>query len=226
VRRVVVVMAVCYPLLVHAAVVTCSPMLTALSLGWLLALMLLPALARRNLLAWVAACIAAAALAWLSHQPWLWLPLYAPSVLADLFAAWLFGHTLAAGRVPLIERLVRLLHPPEEQLLPGVPEYAHRLTLAWSVLFVALALISLLLACVAQPSGVLLLLGVAPPFTVPQQWWSLFANFIEYLIAAGFFAVEYVYRRHRFPQQPYVNMVDFVRRAVAVAPEVMGEKKL
>ena len=38
------------------------------------------------------------------------------------------------------------------------------------------------------------------------------ANLIEYLIVAAFFAIEYAYRRQRFPRQPYRNMFDFVRR--------------
>ncbi|HTT03057.1 MAG TPA: hypothetical protein VMG11_13315 [Steroidobacteraceae bacterium] len=223
-RRLTAILAVCYPLLVHAAVITRSPALTAASLAWLSALILLPALARGNALAWFAAVAAgaAAALAPLMRQSWMWLPLYAPSVLADFFGAWIFGHTLTAGRVPLISRLVRLLHPPDQVIEPVVLLYARNLTLAWAVLLLALGVANLVLACCAAPDGVLLLLGVPPPFTVAQRTWSLFANVLEYVIVVAFFVIEYGYRQRRFPQQPYPNMIEFMRRMLAVAPRAVA----
>jgi len=223
-RRLTVILAVCYPLLVHAAVISRSPTLTAASLAWLCALIFLPALARGNALAWFAALAAAAAatVAPLMHQSWLWLPLYVPSVLADFFGAWIFGHTLASGRVPLISRLVHLLHPSEQAIEPAVLSYARRLTLAWALLLLTLGIANLLLACCAAPNGVLLLLGFAPPFTVPQRTWSVFANLLEYVIVVSFFLLEYAYRRRRFPQQPYPNMIEFMRRMLAVAPRAVA----
>jgi uncharacterized membrane protein len=215
---VIIALAVCYPLLAHLAVVTGSQWLTAASLIVLAAIALLPGLRRGRARAWLAAAALVVALGLLARWQLVWLPLYAPSVLADFLVAFIFGRTLVAGRTPLIERIVRLLHAPEEQLDPGVLAYARRLTLAWALLFAALGALSLGLALCAAPNGILLLLGVTPPLRVPQHLWSLYANFIEYLIVAAFFAAEYAYRRRRFPQQPYANIVDFLRRMLAVAP--------
>jgi hypothetical protein len=80
----------------------------------------------------------------------------------------------------------------------------------------------LVLALCASPNGILLWLGVQPPVTVPRELWSLFANVLNYVIMAGFFLLEYGYRRYRFPEQPYANMFEFIRRAMAVGPRVFN----
>jgi uncharacterized membrane protein len=221
-KAVMVALAVCYPLLAHLAVLAESVPLTVASIGVLAVLVLLPGLARGSLSAWLSVLLIGGALAVLSQQGLIWLPLYAPAVLSDLFVAWIFARTLLPQRVPLVERIVRLLHAPDEKLNPAIWPYARRLTLAWAALFVAVGCISLVLALLATPNGILVVLGVHPALTVSQHSWSLFANVIEYVIAAGFFALEYLYRRYRFPEQPYANVIDFLRRMRSVAPEAIG----
>jgi uncharacterized membrane protein len=220
-KALMVVLAVCYPLLAHMAVRADSVLLTVASIAVLALLVLLPGLLRGNVTAWLTALAITGALALLSQQSLIWLPLYAPAVLSDLAVAWVFARTLLPERIPLVLRIVRLLHSPDEQLNPGIPPYARRLTVAWAVLFSVLGLVSLTLALFAAPNGILLLVGVRPGVTVSQHSWSLFANFIEYLIVAGFFGLEYSYRRHRFPEQPYTNVLDFLRRMRTVAPEAI-----
>jgi len=158
----------------------------------------------------------------MARGAWLWLPIYAPSIAADLFAAFLFARTLAGSQIPLIERIVRLLHSPEERLDPGIPRYARRLTAIWAALFCLLAGVSLALALLAVPHGILSLLGIRPPVSVPQSAWSVFANFLEYVIIAVFFVGEYAYRRRHFPQQPYRSVFDFLRRVVLVTPRALS----
>jgi uncharacterized membrane protein len=148
--------------------------------------------------------------------------MYAPPVVISFGMAWVFGKSLARGDVPVIERIVRLLHAPEEQIDSAIPRYARRLTLLWALLFVMLGTLNLILALCATPDGVLLWLGVQPPVTVPRDVWSLFANLLNYVIVAAFFVVEYIYRRYRFPHQPYANMLDFIRRASAIGPRVFS----
>jgi uncharacterized membrane protein len=213
-----VVLALFYPLWVHFAVLTRSPALTSLSLAWLALLALGPALLRGRPAAWL--CVAAIALVLVLGPTgaWQWLLLYASSIAADAFVACLFARTLSAAQTPLIEQLVRLLHPREERFDPRVISYTRTLTLAWAVLFAALALIGLVLALLADPNGILLLLGLTPLLTVPQRAWSLFANFLEFVVVVMFFVAEYAYRSRRFPEQPYANLLDFLRRLIAVAP--------
>ena len=221
-RGVLLLLAIGYPLMVHVAVVTGSPRLTALSLGWLAALALGPAQLRGQPLAWLAAAAVASVLALGAQGSWLWLPVYAPSIAADVFVAFLFARTLKPTEVPLIEQIVRLLHDPGERLDPGIPAYARRLTAAWAVLFGTLAGINLVLALLAAPHGILLLLGMTPPVTLPQRAWSLFANLLEYLVAALFFVGEFAYRRRRFPHQPYRNLLHFLLQVAAVTPRALG----
>ena len=215
-KPLMIALGIAYPLLAHAAVVSHNPAITLATLAVLALLVMLPRLARGSVLAWclVPLVIGALALLWRANAAW--LPLYVTPVLITLFAAWVFGHTLAAGETPLIVRLVRLLHAPKD---PGqeIERYARSVTLAWTLLLSGLSVLSLALALLASPNGILLMSGVRPPVTVPLETWSLFANFLNYVIAGGFFLIEYLYRRRRFPQQPYRNLFDFLRRAAAVS---------
>lgn len=216
--------AVAYPLLAHAATVTGSTSLTLASVAALLLAFLLPGLLQARPGSWLAAALAAVAVATLARADAA-APgalLFLPPIAFNAFMAWLFGHTLLHGRTPLIERLVRLLHPPDEELDAAIPPYAARLTAAWTVLFVVLGATNFMLALLVTPNGLLELAGLhgAPP--VPREAWSLFANVLNYVIVGVFFLAEYAYRRRRFPQQPYRSLYDFLRRAAAVAPAVMA----
>jgi len=101
---------------------------------------------------------------------------------------------------------------------PALLAYARRLTLAWSLLFVLLALLNLLLALLAVPHGLLASAGLPPPWGVPQAIWSLFANLLNYLIVGMFFVAEFAYRRRRFRDLPYRTLAQFVRGLAALGP--------
>jgi uncharacterized membrane protein len=215
-----IALAIAFPLIAHAAVMSRNASLTILSLAVLTMLLMLPRLVRRNVAAWCAVPVVVGALVLLSRANAEWLPLYATPVIINFFVAWVFGHTLARGQVPLVERLARLLHE-SETLPPDIVRYARSVTLAWTLLLCALGLLNLTLALVAEPGGILAILGITPPFTVSVETWSLFANCIDYLIAGAFFVGEYFYRDSRFPEHPYRNLIDFVRRAAAVGPQAL-----
>jgi len=215
--------AVAYPLLAHLAIVTASPRLTVVSVAVLALAVLLPGLISGRPAAWIGALLAACAIVLLARQDAAGLVLFLPPVLINFFVAWLFGHTLAPGDRPLIERLVRLLHPPGEVLDPEIVRYARTLTATWAVLLGGLGLLNLLLALLASPGGLLETAGAVPPVVVPIETWSLFANLLNYLVVAAFFVAEWFYRRHRFPQQQYRNLLDFLRRAAGVGPALLAD---
>lgn len=221
VRRLTSALAIAYPCLAHLGIAHNSLALTIAAIALLVLITLLPPLARGSRAAWIALPIAVLGCWWLSRAPIPALPLYAPPVLVPAFMAWVFGHTLLRGRTPLIAQLIRLLHLDDEPT-PDVFAYARRLTLAWTLLLTTLASLNLVLALLADPDGLLLAAGITPLLTVPQEWWSLFANLLGYVIVAAFFAIEYAYRRRRFPQQPYRNMADFIRRTLDAMPRVLG----
>jgi uncharacterized membrane protein len=218
-RRLASWLAFGYPLIAHVAIASDSLAFTIGAVALLGFVMLLPGLASGSAGAWIALPIVALGCWWLSTTPIPVLPLFVAPVLVPAFMTWVFGRTLRRGRTPLIEQLIRALHsevdpPPDPEVWP----YARRLTLAWTVLFATISSLNFLLAALAEPDGLLLAGGIRPPITVPLEWWSWFANLIGYLLVAAFFLIEYAYRSRRFPQQPYRNMFDFIRRMLAALP--------
>ncbi|MBL8267659.1 hypothetical protein [Steroidobacter sp.] len=214
-------LALAYPLVAHFGVIQNSVSLIAVALALLILVPMLPALARPSLVAWLTVPVLSAGLWWLSRSAHATLPLYIAPVLVPGFMAAVFGSTLVTGQMPLIERLIRTMEPTEPE--PEVLDYARKLTRAWTVFFVSLATVNLILGLLAEPSGMLLAGGVQPPVTVPEEWWSLFANVIGYLLVAAFFVIEYAYRSHRFPRQPYRNMLDFFLRVLAAMPRLVSD---
>jgi uncharacterized membrane protein len=186
---------------------------------------MVPALGRGSVVAWLVLLPVVVGLWYLSRSTHATLPLYIAPVLVPGFMAVVFGSTLLAGQVPLIEQLIRIMEPgPDgrEEPEPEVLAYAHQLTRAWTLFFVTLSLTNLVLGGLAEPDGMLLAAGIVPPVTVPELWWSLVANLIGYLLVAAFFLIEYAYRRHRFPRQPYRNMLDFFLKVLAAMPRLVG----
>lgn len=219
-KALAVALALGYPLLAHAASHFHSAPLALAAGAVLVLLVALPGIARRRLGAWivlVAGCAALGALAALGNAQ---LPLFLPPVAINAFLAWLFGHTLRAGRMPLIERLVRLLHPPAEPLDARVPAYTRRLTAVWAGLFATMALLAAVLAALAVPGGLLDAAGIAPPVPVALSTWSLWSNLVGYLVAGLLFVAEYAWRRRVFPQQPYRDFADFTRQVAAAGPRL------
>ena len=86
-----------------------------------------------------------------------------------------------------------------------------------------LTIVNLALALFAAPHGVLLELGAHPAITVPQEWWSLFANFLNYLLVGALFALEYAVRRRLFPTTPYRDFAEFLRHVIAIGPRLWRE---
>ena len=215
------ILALAYPITTHVAIARRSPALTLLAIVLLSAIVMIPWLASGRVLAWALLPVVAAGCWLLSDAKLALLPLYLPPIAIPATVAWLFGQTLLAGRTPLIEQFVRAMDAGREPDA-SVVRYARQLTSVWTALLFSLALINLLLAAFAAPQGLLLSCGIVPPVTVPQEMWSLFANFIAYLVIAVFFVIEYAFRRHRFPQQPYRNFADFIRRTIAISPRLLG----
>lgn len=215
-----VMLAVLYPFLAHAAVVGHSDALTAASLACLALAGVVPGIRAGRPSAWLWAILLFAGIWALYSAHIAGVPLYAPPAVIDIALAFAFGSTLRRGQRPLIERLVRLLHDPQEQLDPAIPVYARRLTLAWTLLFSILASTDLALALCIVPGGILDLAGLVPPVRVRPEAWSIFANFLGFLVVVVFFLIEYAYRQYRFPKQPYRNMLDFLQRASRVGRQV------
>jgi uncharacterized membrane protein len=205
-------MGVAYPLVAHIAALSGRPALIAASIGLLTLLILLPGLSNHRPLAWGMLLLAGCGLHVAVRSGHALLLLFLPPILLNGFMAWVFGHTLRSGRVPLIERAARLMHAPEGLLSDDIVAYARGVTEVWAGMFIVLTAVNLVLAMFARPGGLLLAAGIEPVVAVPLSAWSLFANMLTYVIIAALFLVEYAVRKRRFPHQPYRGLIDFTRR--------------
>jgi uncharacterized membrane protein len=216
---------VAYPVATHLAVAKRSAMLTVLAMVILVALVMIPWLASGRILAWLLLPAVAAGCWLLSGAHLALLPLYLPPVVIPAGIAWLFARTLRQGQVPLIEQFARAMEQPGRDTDTQILRYARHLTGVWAALLFSLGLINLLLAAFATPHGLLLALGFNPSVTLPQEAWSLFANFLGYLIIVAFFGLEYAFRRYRFPQTRHHNFIGFIQRTLAVSPRLLGRQR-
>jgi len=102
-----------------------------------------------------------------------------------------FGRTLLPGRKPLCVGFAEMLHGP---LDARHERYARRVTVAWTLLFVALASISTLLF-----------------FMEPLVVWSFYANFLVLPIIGLMFVAEFMVRRKVLPQAATGKAFDALR---------------
>ena len=102
-----------------------------------------------------------------------------------------FGRTLIAGRQPLCTRFAKAVHvlvTPQHEI------YARQVTVAWTLFFVAMALVSTLLF-----------------FLAPLSTWSVFANFLTLPLVALMSIAEYWVRRWVLPDMQHTHILDAVR---------------
>ena len=106
----------------------------------------------------------------------------------NLMLAAVFGVTLARGRQALCSRFAEAVHGSLE---PDVLRYTRQLTLAWTLFFIALSLVSALLFAFA-----------------PIETWSIFANFLTFPLVILMFIVEFLVRLRMLPNQERHNIMD------------------
>ena len=109
-----------------------------------------------------------------------------------LLMAHLFGRSLRGPGESLVTRLARRVHGGV--LSPAQLAYTRRVTVAWCVFFVGMAVMSTLLF-VWAPVGV----------------WSTFANLLGGPLIVLMFVGEYIWRRHALPDDKPSTMADAVR---------------
>lgn len=162
---------------------------TALALLATLAAYIVASLCVRHPLRWLVPPAAGVAVFWAS-PPVAWL-LFVPPIVINAMLAWLFGRTLVHGRVPLIARFAQI---EQGTLSAELAIYTRTLTLLWTLLFIAAALLSFALAMSGH-----------------RDAWSLFTNFINYLLVGALFLGEFAYRRRRFPNYRHHSPLQLLR---------------
>ena len=190
--RLFLVLLLSYPFALHLGVLN-DRLLPALVLLLIMILLLgLLMLTRGNRLGWLVMGAAPVAAVWVSllgNDPETLLKL--PPVVISGLLGLVFGHTLLPGEIPLISRFAELMHGHalDERAL----RYTRRVTWVWTVLFACLTLESLLLALFAD-----------------DRTWSLFTNFINYLVILLVFIIEYRIRVHRLDHLQHPGFVAFL----------------
>lgn len=139
------------------------------------------------------------------------LPMLPPSVL-NTWLAWLFGRTLLAGREPMISTFARIersaVSQSADMSLPSeLARYTRTLTVIWSALFAAMALISALLAVFGK-----------------HIWWAIFTGAVSYGLMTALFLGEYIVRRVRFAHYPHAQPVQMIWFLIKSKPIWMGRQ--
>ncbi|MGH8462000.1 MAG: ketosynthase [Stenotrophobium sp.] len=186
------VLILAYPILVHLAVLLHQPLLQWLALCCLAAVPLYGGLRHARLRSWLLFAVLAALLYLLARSGGGKYALFLPPVLLPAVSAWFFGRSLQAGQTPLITRIARATR--SDELPPELVTYTRHVTELWTLALAGIGLLSIMLAIFA-----------------PLPLWSLFTNFINYLILAALFPLEYLYRRIRYRRLPHAGFVSYVR---------------
>jgi uncharacterized membrane protein len=112
-------------------------------------------------------------------------------VVANLALASLFGRTLLRGREPLVTRFARLVHGV---MPPDLARYTRRVTIAWTVFFLAIALASTVLYAAGWRSA-----------------WSLLVNFLNAALVGTMFVAEYAIRHRVLPDLERIGVLGGIR---------------
>ncbi len=183
-----------YPLLVHLAVWLEQPVIQVLALLVLTLGLLLPGLRQGSRFTWGLFLLILGLLCAAGYLDIAIYLLYLPPVVIPLLFWGVFLHSLLSGKVPLVTAIGERARGP---LSAQMRRYTWGVTLMWTVVFAAIALWSVILLWLATTT-----------------LWSLFTNFINYLMVALLFVAEFVYRKWRFQDHDHPGFVDYLKIVV------------
>ena len=122
---------------------------------------------------------------------------YAPPLAAFAFMAFFFYRTLRPGSEPLITRVARMEHP---DLPADMARHARMLTWAWSLCFMLLFVVALVLAPLLQ-----------------LDVWSRWVHGLGYILPGALFLGEYAYRHYRFRERQHGSLLVLIPNIVKVS---------
>jgi uncharacterized membrane protein len=204
---VAVLVSVAFAIAAHVAIVEgLSPAIGAL-LSLVPVTIIVIALVRRSR----RPAVAFAALALVALAAWLVFPsleLHFPDLFfvehagGQLLLAAVFGRTLRRGEEPLVARLARIMHG---EIPPRVARYCRGVTIAWTIFFCALFVLSFSLFAGGYLAA-----------------WSVLANILTPLLVGAMFVIEYLVRMRALPDWERVGLLGGVhafRRHMGTAPQ-------
>ena len=113
--------------------------------------------------------------------------LFLPPIAINAGLAWFFGRTLMPGREALISSFARMDH---REFTPQLLAYTRGWTRVWAIFFIVMASVS----------GALAATGAIEAWT----WFTAVGN---YLCVVALFAVEFTWRRYRYPRKVEVALL-------------------
>ncbi|MFV2004108.1 MAG: hypothetical protein ACC650_02835 [Gammaproteobacteria bacterium] len=186
-----VVLTLSYPLLVHLAVWLEVPALQILALLVLTLGLLSPALQQGSRLGWGLFLLILMLLGLISYMDISIYLLYLTPVVIPLLLCGIFLRSLLPGEVPLVSAIAEKVRG---KLSTPLRNYTRAVTLMWTLFFAILALESALL-----------------PWLVSPTTWSLITNFINYILAALLFVLEFIYRKWHLKDYDHLGFVDYIK---------------
>lgn len=194
-------LALCYPLLSHFALVRRQSRLEWLALMVLFGAIFYKELRRGQRSEWLAFAAFAAAvgsLMWIDGQTY---ALFLPPMIFPALALLKFVDSLLPSRTPLVTQIATAAHGgalPDE-----LRAYTHALTWSWTLILIA----------ILSVDAALLAFG-------SREQWSLWANFIGYVFVGAVFVIEYIIRRIRFRDLVQQGFVDNLRTIIQARAHV------
>jgi len=219
-RRHALLLLLAYPVLAIAGAITHRPIFPLLALVLLASVLMLPRLLSRRVAPWLLWLLMLAGVWLLSHYGVADLLLEAVPILVNLLLACWFGRTLG-GSEPLVARFVVAIEGAERLRQPGVARYARQVTWFWTLLLAGQALLLTILLLCAAHDGLLLRLGITPPWQVPARWASLWLHAGCYLLLAAAFVLEYGYRRWRLRHLSHPGLHDMLLKLALRWPQLL-----
>lgn len=180
-----------YPLLAHLAVWLEQPVIQILALLVLTLGLLLPGLRQGRFFTWGLFLVILVLLCVVGYMDIAIYLLYLPPVVIPLLFWGVFFHSLLPGQTPLVTAIGEQARGPLSEEMRG---YTWGVTMMWTVVLAAMALWSALL-----------------PWLASITLWSLFTNFINYMIIALLFGAEFVYRKWRFRDHDHPGFADYLK---------------
>ncbi|MES9861799.1 MAG: hypothetical protein ABW157_11210 [Candidatus Thiodiazotropha sp. LLP2] len=188
-------LALAYPLALHAGVINNSLLAPSLILLLLLGVWGVLELLKGRIAGWLIIFFSIFSAGWLLIlRPDTVKLLQLPPIIINVSLFTLFTMTLLPGQTPLITRFAELMHKDERDLNDYERQYTRRVTLFWSLMFAFLTVESALLAHYAS-----------------AETWSLFTNFINYLLVITGLLIEYRIREVKLPHLEHPGFLNFVR---------------
>ena len=184
-----------YPLIVHLSVVYQVPFITACLMPVFYFILARPFRGQpkqiriKALILLLLVVIAVLSYFYLDHSI-----IYLPPILMISLILYPFARSVTANRTPLISRFYQLTEKAND---PQVLSYTHKLTWVWIVLITLMLLNTIILT-----------------FTASLEIWSLFTNFINYILLFALLFFEWLFRMFWFKR--WVSPVQIGRQLLTV----------